>query len=366
MELGIFLMPGHLPEQVRERGGYKKGFDWDIEVIKAADRFGYKEAWIGEHFTNPWEPCPAPDLIIQAAAAVTKNIKLCPGAHLPAMSHPAELASRVSYQDQILEGRYMLGIGAGATPSDLTMFNIDAASGQNRDMAREGLQIMMKYWTEEGPWRFEGEFWTVEKAPADSFPPAPGALGDHLRPYQQPHPPIGISGLSPNSPSLEWAGEMGYLPMSLNMNNRFMAGHWDTYSRGAHKAGRTPDRNAWRIVREVFVADTDEEAYDHAKNGFLGEYYNRFLLPVFEALDFVQYYKHEDDTPNSAIDLDYLIEHQFLVGSVETVTKKLLRMQQESGGFGTLLLWAGDYADRSEAWMRSMQLLAEEVVPQVP
>jgi alkanesulfonate monooxygenase SsuD/methylene tetrahydromethanopterin reductase-like flavin-dependent oxidoreductase (luciferase family) len=366
MHLGIFMSPGHPPELTRERGGYKKAFDWDVEVIKQADRLGYTEAWIGEHFTHPWEPCPAPDLIIQAAAAVTTNIKLCPGAHLPPFHHPAELASRISYQDQILEGRYMLGLGAGSVPSDFTMFNIDAAAGQHRDMMREGFQIMMKYWTEEGPWRFEGEFWTVEKAPEDSFPPAPGALGDHLRPYQEPHPPIAVSGLSPSSPSLEWAGTMGYMPMSLNMNNRFMSGHWEAYARGAESAGRTADRGAWRIAREILVADTDDEAIDHAKNGFLGRFHRDMLVPAFTAFDFLQYWKHEDSVPDEDVTIDYLIEHQWLVGSVETVTKKLLAMQQDSGGFGTLLIECVDYSDRPEAWMRSMQLLAEEVAPQIP
>jgi alkanesulfonate monooxygenase SsuD/methylene tetrahydromethanopterin reductase-like flavin-dependent oxidoreductase (luciferase family) len=366
MELGMFLMTGHRPEQAFEPGGYKRGFEWDLEMIKAADRLGFKEAWVGEHFTNPWEPLPAPDLLIQSALRETKNIILAPGAHLPAFHHPTELAARIAYQDQLFEGRYMVGIGSGGVPSDAQMFNVDAAAGENRAMAREGLEIMVKYWTEPGPWRYEGKYWTVERVDADSFPLVPGALGDHLTPYQHPHPPIGVAGLSPNSPTLEWAGEMGYLPLSLNMNNRFMAGHWDSYQRGAAKTGLTPDRSKWRIVREVFVADTDDEAFELARDGFLGQYYSEFMLPIFGFLDFAQYWKHDDSVPDSALDLEYLVEHQFLVGSVDTVVQKLKTMDAESGGFGTLLMLGLDYADQSDAWMRSMQLMAEEVMPQLP
>ncbi len=361
----MFLMTGHAPEQVYEPGGYKKGFEWDLEMIKAADRLGFTEAWIGEHFTNPWEPCPSPDLLIQAAIRETTNIVLAPGAHLPAFHHPTELAARIAYQDQLLEGRYMVGIGSGGVPSDGQMFNVDMAAGENRKMAREGLDIMRKYWTDEGPWRYEGDYWTVEKVAADAFPPVPGALGDHLKPYQEPHPPIGVAGLSPNSPTLKWAGEEGLIPLSLNMNTRFMAGHWETYSGAAVAAGREPKRSDWRILREVVVADTDEEAFELARSGFLGRYYEDFMLPVFGFLNFGQYWKHEDTVPDSDLDLEYLVKHQFLVGSVETVTNNLIKMQREVGGFGTLLMLGVDYADQSERWFRNMQLMADEVIPRV-
>jgi alkanesulfonate monooxygenase SsuD/methylene tetrahydromethanopterin reductase-like flavin-dependent oxidoreductase (luciferase family) len=365
MELGMFLMTGHPPEQALEPGGYKKGFEWDLDMIKAADRLGFKEAWIGEHFTNPWEPLPAPDLLIQSALRETTNIVLAPGAHIPGFHHPAELAARIAYQDQLLEGRYMVGIGSGGVPSDGTMFNVDMAAGDNRRMAREGLDIMMKYWTEPGPWRYEGEFWTCEKVAAESFPQVPGALGDHLAPYQRPHPPIGVAGLSPNSPTLQWAGEKGLIPLSLNMNPRFMAGHWETYSTAAIEHGRVPNRDVWRILREVVVADTDEEAMELARSGFLGRYYNEFMLPVFGFLNFSQYWKHEDSVSDSEMDLEYLLKHQFLVGSVETVTRNLIKMQEEVGGFGTLLMLGVDYADQRERWFHSMQLMAEEVIPKV-
>lgn len=365
MELGLFMAPAHPPERTRERGGYKKNFDWDIDVIKKADQLGFSEAWIGEHYSHPWEPVPCPDLVIQTAARETTNIVLAAGAFLPPFHHPAELAARIAFQDHLLEGRYMVGLGAGSVPSDFTMFNVDAMNNEHRDRNREALEIMMKYWTEPGPWRFEGKYWTCERVAEDSFPLVPGVLGDHLRPFQDPHPPIAVSGLSPNSPSLEWAGEMGYIALSLNMNNRFMSGHWETIARGAEKAGRTPDRSLWRITREIFVADTDEEALDHVRNGFFSRFYNEMLLPVFKGLQFAENWKHDPSVTDDEVTLDYLIEHQFLVGSVDTVTEKLREMEKTSGGFGTLLMMIQDYSDRRDAWMRSMELMATKVMPRI-
>jgi alkanesulfonate monooxygenase SsuD/methylene tetrahydromethanopterin reductase-like flavin-dependent oxidoreductase (luciferase family) len=365
MELGLFLMTGHRPEQSRSRGGYKRGFEWDLEMIKKADRLGFTEAWVGEHFTNLWEPLPSPDLLIQAAARETENIVLAAGAHVPGFHHPAELAARISYQDQLLEGRYMVGIGSGGTPTDAQMFGIDMAAGEHRRRAAEGLDIMRKYWTESGPWRFEGEFWTCEKVAADSFPAVPGTLGDHLKPYQRPHPPIAVAGLSANSATLKWAGEEGLLPISLGMNTRFMAGQWDTYSLAAESSGRTANRNDWRIAREVVVAETDEEAMKLAREGYFGEFFNGFLIPIFQFLGYGENWKHADSVDAADIDFEYLLKHQFLIGSVETVTDQLVRMQEETGGFGTLLMEGVDYEDEKERWFRSMELMAHEVLPAV-
>lgn len=62
MQIGAFMMPSHPPER-----GIREGLDWDIKQLALLDRLGFNEAWIGEHYTEPWEPCPAPDLLIAEA-----------------------------------------------------------------------------------------------------------------------------------------------------------------------------------------------------------------------------------------------------------------------------------------------------------
>ena len=77
MEIGYFTMPSHPPEC-----GLKEGHDWDLQVIRWLDELGYQEVWIGEHHTAPWEPHPAPDLLLAQAFLQTKNIRLGPGGFL--------------------------------------------------------------------------------------------------------------------------------------------------------------------------------------------------------------------------------------------------------------------------------------------
>ena len=119
MKAGVFMMPSHPPER-----GLFEGHQWDLNHLEFADKVGFHEAWIGEHFTAPWEPNPAPDLLIAQALLRTKKMKLCPGAHLLPYHHPVELAHRVAFLDHMAQGRFMLGIGTGGLPSDWKLFNV--------------------------------------------------------------------------------------------------------------------------------------------------------------------------------------------------------------------------------------------------
>ena len=51
MEYGLFLMPSHPPE--RE---VFEAHQWDLDCLVLADKLGFSEAWIGEHYTALWEP----------------------------------------------------------------------------------------------------------------------------------------------------------------------------------------------------------------------------------------------------------------------------------------------------------------------
>src|SRR5438132_12507698 len=104
-------------------------------------------------------------------------------------------------------------------------------------------------------------------------------LKPHLKPMQAPHPPIGVAGLNKGSDTLKLAGEKGYLPMSLNLNPAYVGSHWESVEIGAAKSGPTPDRGEWRMVREVFVADTDEEAMRLSVGSHMGRTIRVCFLP---------------------------------------------------------------------------------------
>lgn len=355
MEVGVFTMPSHPPER-----DLRIGYEWDLEHIALCDRLGFSEAWIGEHFTAPWEPNPAPDILVAQALLRTERIKLAAGAHLLPYHHPAELACRIAFMDHIAKGRFMFGVGAGGLPSDWAQFNVDGMNGENRIMTREALDIILKMWTCDEPFEYRGKYWNVNGIE----PMFDGRLQRHLKPLQKPYPPIGIAGLSPRSDTLEMAGEFGFMPLSLNLSQAYLRDHWASVVRGAERVGRVANRRDWRVVREVYIAETDAEARKLALNGMMGRAYREYLLPLFGSFRLLSVFKHDQSVADSDVTPEYLVEHNWLVGSPRTVASKLADMQHDSGGFGTLLVINFDFIDEYSAWSASQQALMEEVIPQ--
>lgn len=354
MKLGALLMPSHPPERA-----IADGQRWDLEELERLDALGFEEAWIGEHFTAAWEPCPAPDLLIAQALVRTERLNLGPLGHLLPYHNPIELAHRVAYLDHLAEGRYRLGVGVSALPSDHQIFALEESPGVNRRMTFKSLEMMTSLWA-HGPKDVVGEFWSIGR-PHTSFP----TLDYHLRPYQHPHPPIAIAGLTPGSQNHRLAGEKGYIPVSFSISPdaKITAGHWATVLEGAARTGRAADRGQWRIIRDIYVAPSDAEARALALNGMMGRCWREFLLPLYLGLGLGPLLKADPRMPDDALTVEYLADHLWLVGSPETVTNKIMALYDATGGFGYLLIVCYDASNQEASWNCNLYLLVNEVQP---
>jgi alkanesulfonate monooxygenase SsuD/methylene tetrahydromethanopterin reductase-like flavin-dependent oxidoreductase (luciferase family) len=352
MKLGLFGQafhpPGMSPFDCQE---------WDLQVIRWLDEFGFAEAWFGEHHALPWEPNPAPDILIAQAFRETKTIRLGTGGVCLPYHNPAVVANRMAWLDHLSQGRLNFGVAAGSIPADWKLLGINGAD--TRDMTREALEIIQMIWSGERPFVYKGKFWTIEVEE-----PRMPLFDAHIRPLQTGGPPIGVSGLSANSPTLGVAGRMGFLPMSLNADIEALKSHWATYEAAALKAGRVPQRKDWRVCKEVIVAETDAEAERIAIKGALGRFATEYLTPMAKSFAKLQGLP-QPDVPDEVLTPEYLARHKWIVGSPATVREKLEEYQVETGGFGTLLVFACDYSNDPNAWKDSLQALAQEVAPKL-
>jgi alkanesulfonate monooxygenase SsuD/methylene tetrahydromethanopterin reductase-like flavin-dependent oxidoreductase (luciferase family) len=124
-----------------------------------------------------------------------------------------------------------------------------------------------------------------------------------------------------------------------------------------------PNRADWRVIRDVYVAPTDREAKSFAINGMMGRCWHEFLLPLYLRLGLGRLLKQDSDMPDDAIDLAYLAEHLWIVGSPETVARRIQALQAGSGGFGRLLIVSYDAQNERAAWQRNLELLMRQVLP---
>ena len=358
MEYGLFIMPLHPP-----RRPVADTYDDDLQTLIAAEQLGYSEAWIGEHFTSAWKNIPCPDLLIAKAAGRTERIRLGTGVVLMPFHNPLEVALRAATLDHLTRGRLMLGIGSGGIDGDRRAFGIDPTGPEAAALTREGIDVVEKAWAGE-PFRYEGRFFKYDvPAPNDAL-----QTGILLRPYQQPHPPIAIAGVSRSSAGLALAGERGWIPLSTNfLQPDVLRLHWASIASGAEKAGRKPTRRTWRIAREIYVADTHDRAIRDARDGAMARAFSEYMLPLVAGGPYgLQAFKPtEGEVPDSAITIDYLIENVWIVGSPDECAAKLRGLYESVGGFGTVLMIGHDWHPHREKWQRSMELFAETVMPRV-
>jgi len=119
-------------------------------------------------------------------------------------------------------------------------------------VTQESIDAVLEIWAANGTgfsWQNDYFHFTI---PDD----APwGGLGNHLKPYTRPHPPMAVAGVSKSSSTLRWAGERGWIPMSINfVNSTDLVGHWAAYAREARwevilrpaPSGGSPVTSTWR------------------------------------------------------------------------------------------------------------------------
>ncbi|MSP67563.1 MAG: LLM class flavin-dependent oxidoreductase, partial [Alphaproteobacteria bacterium] len=355
MKVGMFAMPMHDP--VRP---YLQTLREDQEAVRLADRLGYSEFWVGEHFTSKAEQITSPLIFLATMIAETKQIKFGTGVINLPQAHPAVVAGYVALFDQLAEGRFLFGIGPGGLHCDFELFKLTDHAQRPR-MMYEGIDMILKMWASDPPYRLSGEFWDVkvEETVERHF-----GRGDMAKPYQQPHPPIALPVVSPNSPTAAEAGRRGWIAISGSaLHERHLPGHWESYAAGSEAAGRRPDPANWRVTRSVLVTESDAEAEDYlALPGTGMAFYMDYFLTLPKAR---QLLKSRDDMPDSAQTLARAAKDMCIHGSPKRVREKLMAIREASAPFGTLLCLGHDW-DRPAMWRRSIELMATQVAPRIP
>ena len=355
MKLGIFCMPLHRPERP-----HAETYQEDLELMTLADRLGFAETWIGEHFTLPWENMPCPEIFISRALGVTERMTFGTGVNLPHYHDPVHLAHRIAMLDHLSQGRIYFGIGAGGSPTDSEMFGIDVEAGSLGERMQESVEIILNVWAGE-PFEYKGKFFsaTIPEDVPDAM------LGFHMRPYQQPHPPVAVAGSSPYSSTLKYAGGHGWWPMSTPfMIPPSIPSHWEVVEKAAQENGKSVSRSDWRISREVHVADNGQKAREEALNGPMGKFFVDYWIPLLShGARGLEPLKVDPDMPDEAVSPEYMLENLWIVGDPDECTRQIKKLYDDVGGFGVLLPLAHDWGRDTPQWHHSMELMTTEVLP---
>jgi len=370
MNLGMFLSPGSFPSRPLH-----EVIAWYEKVVVKAEELGYSEIWCASHTNSSWARVASPSQFIARMLGITSKIKFGTGAEIMYMHNPISLAARLAELDQISKGRMLFGFASGGPITDMQLYGLPGATSQDlkataREMLQEGIEVILNCWQPGGPQDFTGKHYKVRRPAgygnANQANSQKGDYGWHLSPYGPYEDRIAIASLGAKSDGMRFAGEKGFIPMSWTISDEYAAQNWQAVVDGAKAAGRpvTPER--WRFSQMIYVAETEKEARDAVLNGFAGTYYTKMWKPIFDFNGAVNYLMKRTGL-NYSPNPDELVDRGiWYVGTPDKVTAQLREQYEQWGPFGTVLQVGLDYAgEGADGWMRSMNLLAKEVMPRL-
>jgi limonene 1,2-monooxygenase len=345
--IGAFLSPVHGTGQDPHLAIRR-----NLDLVEYLDDLNFDEVWFGEHHSLGWGLVGAPETMIAAASQRTRQIKLANGVVPLSGHHPFHVASRAVHLDHLSRGRYILGVGPGV-PFDATMFGLDP--GVQRVRLNEALPTVIELINGESRVSDKTDWYDLRDAKLQLPRYSPGGVEIAMA----------TSGTSTASPRL--AGRYGISMVSFALPFALLtpgapahldlATQWQHAEEAAAEHGRTVVRDNWRIALPVHVAETREEAYADVREG-----YDRWLFEYFGKAGGRQVIS--PDVPRSKA-LEARVEAGgALVGSVDDVVEGIERLQERTGGFGTLLVYVADWTSW-EKTDRSAQLLARFVAPRI-
>jgi limonene 1,2-monooxygenase len=316
----------------------------DLALVGELERLGFDEVWFGEHHSGGTEIWGSPEIMIAAAAELTKRIKLGTGVISIPYHHPFMVAERMNLLDHLTRGRAMMGVGPGILPSDAWMIGVDVL--EQRRMLREGFDAVMALLRHEGPVTMKTDWFTLQDALLQLKPFSRGGIEAAVASVASP---IGA----------ELAGRHGVSLLSIGATTdvgfEALARNWDIATTEAAKAGRAVHRENWRMLGVMHLADSREQAIEDLRYG-IEHYFDYFqktiAVPQFE-VGGKSFDERVDFMLNSGV---------FALGTPDDAIAQIDRLAAQSGGFGTYLLQAHDLASPA-ATRYSYELFVRHVMP---
>ena len=325
------------------------------EQYALADEVGFDGIMSNEHHASYWCMKPAVNLDAAVISKITKNTKIAILGNVIAVNDPIRMAEEIAMLDCFSNGRIISGFVRGTAVESLTGGIIPA---ENRARFEEAHDLIIKCWTEPGPFRYEGRFYHYR------------AVNPWVLPMQDPHPPIWFPGLS-SAESVVWAARHQHPYMNLGSLLDYTEGLKGVYIDTAREVGFTPGPEHFGYLLRVFCADTDEKAQEIGETFLWTEHHrNRGPAehndpPGYQSREAVRIQRQLPGaggfgrrmTYQELQDVDNVI-----VGSPDTVTRKLSNIIERLNP-GYLHIYGNEGNMAHPDVLRSIELLGTEVIP---
>ena len=309
-----------------------------LERIEQADASGLDVFGIGEHHRKEFLDS-APTLILAAAAARTKQIRLTSAVTVLSAADPVRVFQNFATLDLISNGRAEMVVGRGSFTEAFPLFGLHLQDYD--ELFSEKLTLLLNIRDNEiVSW-------------SGKFRPALSHQAIYPRPLQNPLPIwLGVGG---TPESFVRAGTLG-LPLMVAIiggeTHRFRP-LIDLYKQAGQRAGHPPEQLTVGLHSLGYVAGTTEEAVD--------DYYPGY------AETFTRIGKERGWPPVTRARFDAQNEERgaLLVGSAEAVAAKILRHSKALGGISRFSFQMDNAGLPHKKLLQSIDLIGKRVLPLV-
>lgn len=338
MEIGIDSFAAFAGDTEGSEMNNTKAMAQLLERIEQSDRSGLNIFGIGEHHRKEFLDS-APTLILAAAAARTKRIRLTSAVTVLSAADPVRVFQNFATLDLISGGRAEMVVGRGSFTEAFPLFGLNL---QDYDaLFSEKLELLLKIRDNENV------TWTGKFRPALNNQPI------YPRPQQQPFPVwLGVGG---TPQSFIRAGMLG-LPLMVAViggeTHRFRP-LIDLYKEAGKRAGHAPEQLKVGLHSLGYVAESTQQAVD--------DYYPGY------AETFTRIGKERGWPPvrREHFDAQRGPKGALLIGGPEEIVEKILRHSEALGGISRLTFQMDNAGLSHNKLMRAIELIGTRIIPLV-
>ncbi len=324
----------------------------DIQLAEFMDGLGYDEIWVGEHHSSGIEITSSPELLLAAMAEKTSRIRLGTGVNSLSYHNPLILADRIAQLDLISGGRAMMGAGPGQLASDALAMGISPL--EQRRMMVESLEVIVDLLAGKEVTR-KTDWFDLREARLQ------------LLPVQQDFEIFVASAVTPSGSNL--AGKLGLGLLSIA--GASIAGfdalknQWQVCQDAADEAGKTVSRDNWRVVNSIHVAETREQALKELEWGVMNiVHFYRQVLGDHPSGKYLWDITGPEDAVKVWTTKGLHVAGVAVAGTPDDAYEQVCRIDQQTGGFGSLLLYPMNGANFAKT-CNSLEMFARYVRPRV-
>ena len=320
---------------------WKTLFEEGVEQIQYSEEMGFDYCLIAEHHFSNYGNSPSPMLQALHIGHRTRRIKIATGILVLPIWDPLRLAEEVAVLDNLIDGRFICGIGRGYQPHEMGRFGIPLE--ESRQRSSEVLDVLIRAWTQDESFTYQGEHIRISQ-PVTVWP----------KPLQKPHPPLWIAGTSVESMKL--AAQRDMIPITTGLlGAQGVKTHLSSLVHARQELGKPIHGLELGLQSITHVAETDQEAKAQLEYARWQNRAGRALNRLDVVNGRVQVGPYEGElSPEGMLERLYF-------GSPDTVIEKF--RQAADLGVTHVSNWMMFGGIEHEKIMRSIRLMGEEVIP---